>query len=214
MVYGVVTEVCVQYVKGARFAVGGRDLPMQEWLRHEWIRSGLPLSEANEACGVKNAATRKYVTRCHRWYYPPADAFANLADYANRHGLPEGRPYFSQDGCRPLSGQEWGRLRAKFYCAVGVHNVWREGQPRVDVYAGVPNLKGQVLRDARGPLPEEASLEWVPGYILYRTAKDYADGRHVTGIDVVHEVAPRIHESQEKAEILACLRIVVEHFIQ
>ena len=32
------------------------------------------------------------------------------------------------DGRRPLSGREWSALRAKFSCAVGVTNVWREPQ--------------------------------------------------------------------------------------
>ena len=44
----VTTEVCVQYVKAAR--IDG--LTLQEWLRHEWRRTGLPLRLANEACGV------------------------------------------------------------------------------------------------------------------------------------------------------------------
>jgi site-specific DNA-methyltransferase (adenine-specific) len=134
--FPVVTEVCVQYVKAARFASGGREMTMQEWLRHEWLRSGLPLSLTNKACGVKNAATRKYFTQCHLWYYPPVEAFERLVSYANRYGHPKGRPYFSIDGERPISGEAWGRLRAKFYCAVGIHNVWREPPVR-----GVERLK-------------------------------------------------------------------------
>lgn len=122
----VVTEVCVQYVKEASFPADGRQLSMQEWLRYEWERSGLPLSRTNEACGVRNAATRKYFTRCHLWYYPPVDAFVRLADYANRYGKPKGRPYFSLDGKKPLTGGEWAKMRAKFRCEVGVTNVWRE----------------------------------------------------------------------------------------
>ena len=38
---------------------------MQEWLRAEWRRTGLPWRAANEACGVSNAATRKYLTGDH-----------------------------------------------------------------------------------------------------------------------------------------------------
>lgn len=34
---------------------------------HEWQRAGLPLYKANEACGVKNAATRKYLTQDWLW---------------------------------------------------------------------------------------------------------------------------------------------------
>ena len=76
-------------------------MSMQTWLRHEWQRSGLALRLANAACEVLNAATRKYLTADHLWYYPPPDAFVKLADYANTHGKPEGRPYFSIDGKRP-----------------------------------------------------------------------------------------------------------------
>ena len=40
--FPVVTEVCAQYVKVATFIIHGRKASMQEWLRHEWQRSGLP----------------------------------------------------------------------------------------------------------------------------------------------------------------------------
>ncbi|XXU44711.1 DNA methyltransferase [Sorangium sp. So ce1014] len=124
--FPVVSEVCVQYVRKVLLESGGAGLPLKDWLRHEWERSGLPLRHTNEACGVKNAATRKYFTRCHLWYYPPAEAFERLVAFANAHGRPEGRPYFSVDGKRPLTGPEWASLRAKFHCEVGVTNVWRE----------------------------------------------------------------------------------------
>ncbi|HLF28000.1 MAG TPA: site-specific DNA-methyltransferase [Anaerolineae bacterium] len=124
--FPVVTEVCVQYVKEATFEIDGRQLTMQEWLRAEWERSKLPLYKTNEASGVKNAATRKYFTKDHLWYYPPVEAFEGLVRYANVHGDPSGRPYFSLDRQRSLTGAEWERMRAKFYCEVGVTNVWRE----------------------------------------------------------------------------------------
>ena len=66
----VVTEVCVQYVRRAEFLVEGRLASMRDWLRHEWKRAGLPMALANAACGVKNAATRKYLTADHLWYVP------------------------------------------------------------------------------------------------------------------------------------------------
>ena len=128
--FPVVTEVCVQYVRAAEFEADGRTLDMQAWLRFEWARTGLPFSKANEACGVANAATRKYLTACHLWYYPPPAAFARLAAYANEHGDRAGRPYFSLDGRRAVSPAEWERLRAKFTCEVGVTNVWREAPVR------------------------------------------------------------------------------------
>ena len=124
--FPVVTEVCVQYVKKTNFQADGTRLSMQGWLRYEWVRAGLPLWKTNEACGVKNAATRKYFTADHLWYFPPPEAFDALARYANAHGKPAGRPYFSLDGKRPLTGEEWAQMRAKFTCFTGVTNVWRE----------------------------------------------------------------------------------------
>lgn len=124
----VVTEVCVQYVKAARFEAAGRKLSMQEWLRHEWLRSGLPMHRANAACGVLNAATRKYLTADHLWYYPPPEMFVRMARYVNKHGDPRGRPYFAVDGKGPIDADGWAKLRAKFRCEVGLTNVWREPQ--------------------------------------------------------------------------------------
>jgi hypothetical protein len=113
-------------------------MTMQEWLRHEWLRSGLALRLANQACGVLNAATRRYLTTDHLWCYPSPKTFIKIAEYANRHGDPQGRPYFSLDGDRPLSGEEWAKMRAKFQCPVGVTNVW-EG-PQV---SGAERIQGE-----------------------------------------------------------------------
>ena len=124
--FPIVTEVCVQYVREPEFWTNGHRMTMKQWLRSEWARAGLPFHLANTACGVKNAATRKYLTADHLWYYPPVGAFVRLADYANKHGAPSGRPYFSLDGKQPISGERWGRMRAKFYCEMGINNVWRE----------------------------------------------------------------------------------------
>lgn len=136
--FPIVTEVCVQYVKAAQFSVNGKPATMQDWLRHEWMRSGLPLSASNAACDVANAATRKYLTADHLWYYPPPDAFAKLAKFANQHGDPAGRPYFSVDGRRPIPVAEWAKLRAKFTCEIGVTNVWRAPQ-----VAGAERIQGE-----------------------------------------------------------------------
>lgn len=126
----VVTEVCVQYVKNPTFDVDGQTMSMKEWLRYEWGRTGLPFSKTNEACGVKDAATRKYFTKCHLWYMPPAEAFEKIATYANIHGKEDGKPYFSINGNGPITKEEWARMRSKFYCPVGVTNVWQEPQLR------------------------------------------------------------------------------------
>ena len=116
----------MQYVKKTYFEHSGVRMTMQEWLRYEWIRAGLPLWKTNDACGVKNAATRKYFTADHLWYFPPPDAFDAFVRYANAHGKPSGRPYFSRDGQHPLTGKEWSRMRAKFTCDMGITNVWNE----------------------------------------------------------------------------------------
>ena len=126
----VVTEVCVQYVKKPIFFVDGKTMSMKEWLRYEWGRTGLPFSKTNEACNVKDAATRKYFTKCHLWYMPPAEAFEKIASYANEHGQESGKPYFSIDGNRQISRDEWANMRSKFYCPIGVTNVWQVPQLR------------------------------------------------------------------------------------
>lgn len=126
----VVTEVCVQYVKKPFFRVGDTELTMKEWLRYEWARTGLPFRLTNVACGVKDAATRKYFTKCHLWYMPPADAFEKIAQYANNNGDESGKPYFSINGKSPITKDEWAQMRSKFYCPIGITNVWNVPQLR------------------------------------------------------------------------------------
>lgn len=121
--FPVVTELCVQY----QFAARLDGLPLQRWLRREWLRTGLPLRRANEACGVKDAAVRKYLDPGHLWYCPPPETFAKMAAFANQHGRPEGRPYFSADGARPMGEMEWAAMRPRFRCPVGYTNVWDRG---------------------------------------------------------------------------------------
>ena len=122
--FPVVTEVCVQYVRRAEFSVSGKTLTLKEWLRQEWERTQLPLYKTNEACGVANAATRKYFTKDHLWYAPPPEVFAKLVTYANGHGAKEGRPYFSLDNEKPATQEEYARLFAKFDGKYGITNVW------------------------------------------------------------------------------------------
>jgi site-specific DNA-methyltransferase (adenine-specific) len=119
-----VTEVCVHYVKRPRFRCEGESLSLQEWLRYEWKRAGLNFSEANDACDVADAATRKYLTPGHLWYRPPVEAFGKLVEYANREGEEEGKPYFSVDGVEPLTREEYKGTFPKFDCEVGETNVW------------------------------------------------------------------------------------------
>ena len=124
--FPVVTEICVQYVREVRLD----SLTLKEWLRKEWLRTGLPLSKANLACGVADAATRKYLTQGHLWYFPPPQMFEKLAFYANQHGKPEGKPYFSINGTQSLTGEEWSKMRSKFYCPHGFTNVWERSALR------------------------------------------------------------------------------------
>lgn len=195
--FPVVTEVCAQYVREVRLDSRGERLPMKAWLRREWERSGLPLSQTNEACGVKNAATRKYFTRCHLWYYPPPEAFERLAAFANARGRPEGRPYFSVDGKRPLTGAEWAMLRAKFHCEVGVTNVWREPPVRgaerekADARALHGNQKplkllDRIIRASSDP----GDVVWEPfGGLCSVAVAAWSAGRRCYSA----EIAPRYH---------------------
>lgn len=122
----VVTEVAVRYTKKISLPTDDELLPIKEWLRHEWERSGLPLCLSNEACGVKNAATRKYLTQCHMWYLPPPEAAVNMARYCKKHGKATKRPYFSLDGVTPLTNDQWSKLRSKWNHSHGLTNVWQE----------------------------------------------------------------------------------------
>lgn len=141
--FPVVTEVCVLYQR--RFEVPTEDglLGVQEWLRHEWQRSGLPLYLSNEACGVRNAATRKYLTRDWLWYFPPGPMVARMAAYCNKHGFESGRPYFSLDGERSVTAEEWDRMRYPWTHTHGLTNVWTR-PPLHDS----ERLKGSLRRSA------------------------------------------------------------------
>lgn len=122
--YPVVTEVCAQYVRKNSLISQGVSLPLKDWMREEWKRTNLPFRLTNIACGVKDAATRKYFATDHLWYFPPSEAFVKIAAYANLHGDVSGRPYFSKSDGTPFSAEEWDLMRAKFHCEIGVSNVW------------------------------------------------------------------------------------------
>lgn len=144
--FPVVTEVCVQYVREALI----NNLPLKVWLLWEWKRTGLPLKHANNACGVKNAATRKYFNQGHLWYFPPTKIFERLVDYANKNGKSTGRPYYSVDGIKPLSGNEWAQYRAKFQCPYGYTNVW--DHPPVGGKERITTDKGKAIHPNQKPL--------------------------------------------------------------
>lgn len=123
----VVTEIAVRYTRRASLlGIGGTHLPLKDWIRAEWLRSGLPMNQANHACGVANAATRKYLTQCHLWYFPPGEAIVSMAQWCQERGVASERPYFSIDGTKPPTREAWDRLRAKWSHTHGLTNVWQE----------------------------------------------------------------------------------------
>ena len=194
----VTTEVCVQYVKPPRF----NGMTMQKWLRHEWQRAGLPLRLANAACGVANAATRKYLTADHLWYFPPPDAFVALASYANVHGDPKGRPYFRVNGERPFTVQEWERQRAKFTCPAGLTNVWNQphvgGAERINGDRQAMRWKFKSLHGSQKPLAlvnmtieictERGDMVWEPfGGLCPAAVSAWRIGRACRSAEIVPE---------------------------
>ncbi len=164
--FPVVTEVCVQYVREVKLD----NLTLKEWLRREWLRSGLPLRQANIACGVSDAATRKYFNQGHLWYFPPPDMFDKLVSFANNYGKPEGKPYFSIDGQSPLTGEEWSKMRSKFKCPYGYTNVWDRSALRND--ERIKSSDGKTVHLNQKPLDlmnliisassEEEDVVWEP----------------------------------------------------
>jgi site-specific DNA-methyltransferase (adenine-specific) len=141
--FPVVTEVCAFYQRAFTATGPGGPMPVKQWVRHEWTRSGLALQRANEACGVKNAATRKYLTRDWLWYWPPGAMTERLAVYANTHGQPSSWPYYSLDGEHPVTASEGDALRYRWRHAHGLTNVWSR-RPLQDS----ERLKGTLRRPA------------------------------------------------------------------
>jgi site-specific DNA-methyltransferase (adenine-specific) len=141
--FPVVTEVCAFYCRRLDICGAGGLMPVQQWLRREWQRSGLSLARANEACGVRNAATRKYLTQDWLWYWPSGEMIGRLAAYANRHGSKSGWPYYSLDGQVPVSAKDWDALRHRWHHAHGMTNVWR-----LPPLHGVERIKGTMRRAA------------------------------------------------------------------
>jgi len=146
--FPVVSEVCVQYVYEAKID----NQLLRDWLRSEWKRTGLPMKRANEACGVKDAATRKYFDKGHLWYFPPPDVFEKMAIFANTHGNPDGKPYFSKDGIKPMTSLEWENMRAKFNCPHGFTNIWERGSLRGSERIKAPKTNSKAAHLNQKPL--------------------------------------------------------------
>lgn len=141
--FPVVSEVCVLYQRRFSAETPGGSMTAQEWLRYEWQRAGIPLYKANEACGTRNAATRKYLTQDWLWYWPPGEMVEKLAEYANANGNETGWPYFSLDGDQPVTAKVWDGLRYRWTHQHGMTNVWQRG-----ALHDAERLKGTMRRAA------------------------------------------------------------------
>lgn len=144
--FPVVTEVCAFYTRTPVVPTrpnSDTTVHMKEWLLNEWIRTGLPRKAANEACGVKDAATRKYFDQGWLWYWPPVDVMMKLVNYANKFGNPSGYPYYSFDGRSPVTADEWQATRSPWHHEHGVTNVWERPSLR-----GAERFKGSMARSA------------------------------------------------------------------
>lgn len=188
-----VTEVCVQYTRPSTVSKTGETV--REWLRSEWKRAGLTFDEANDACGVKDAASRKYFGKDEQWYFPPAEMFEQLVEYANEHGDPDGEPYFALEDEKIPTGDDWEKLRAKFDCPVGVTNVWEHpqvrGEDRIELPDGTPHpnqkpleLMERVIRASTDP----GDVVWEPfGGLCTAAIASKRLGRQCRSAEVIDE---------------------------
>ena len=192
----VATEVAVRYTRRNLLSdASGNLLTLKEWVRAEWLRSGLPMNRSNEACGVANAATRKYLTQCHLWYFPPAEAMEKMAAYCTKHGAKTARPYFSLDGKTIFESAKWERMRAKWNHTHGLTNVWREppvhGRERIKSNSGegylhanqkpLSLMERQVLAST-----DEGDVVWEPfGGLCSASVAANAVGRRAFAAEVV-----------------------------
>ena len=103
--------------------------------------------------------------------------FEKIAEYANVHGKEEGKPYFSADGKKPITREEWANLRSKFYCPIGVTNVWqlpqlRNGE-RVKINQKAVHLNQKPLQLIERTIEmtsDKADVIWDPFAGLFTTA--------------------------------------------
>nr|WP_277988986.1 DNA methyltransferase [Ktedonosporobacter rubrisoli] len=189
--FPVVSEVCVQYIYEARI----NGLELKTWLLQEWKRTGLPIYKANEACGGANVATRKYFDQGHLWYFPPPEMFVKLQEYANIHGDPAGRPYFSLDGKNPGSLEQWTRMRAKFSCPHGFTNVWERNALHGSERFKSNGDNGKALHLNQKPLDlmamiisassDEGDVVWEPfGGLFTACMAARSNGRRACGAEI------------------------------
>ncbi|WP_417796029.1 DNA methyltransferase [Terasakiella pusilla] len=186
--FPVVTEVCVQYVKEPKID----DLLLKDWLLREWKRTGLPMRKANEACGVKDVATRKYFAKDHLWYFAPPERFEAIQKYANIHGAEAGKPYFEIEG-QEGTAERWAEYRAKFYCPHGFTNVWQrnslKGSERITTAEGKAVHLNQKPLDLMSNIisasTDEGDVVWEPfGGLFSATAASIALKRKAFGAEI------------------------------
>lgn len=212
--FPVVSEICIQYVREASLADNdGIKVPLKTWLRKEWQRSGLPLSLTNVACGVKNAATRKYFTQCHLWYFPPSDKIEALAVYATKFGKNTDRPYFSIDGITPVTARQWEKLRSKWNHAHGLTNVWSEPAVRGDERIRAQGLKSlhanqkplKLMRRIIEASSDKGDVVWEPfGGLCSATVAALELGRIAYSSELIEEFYSAAYER---------LGLVTEHIL-
>jgi len=189
----VVTEVAVRYTRRNLLPTDhGTLLPIKDWVRNEWQRSGLALFRANKACGVANAATRKYLTQCHLWYFPPPEAIVRMAHYCTQHGAPTRRPYFSLDGYTPITETAWAKMRAKWHHSHGITNVWSEpavhGSERIRTSQGYLHANQKplalMLRQIHASTDPQ-DVVWEPfGGLCSATLAALHSGRHAFAAEI------------------------------
>src|SRR6204780_4613608 len=93
--FPVTTEICVFYQR--RLEIAGPDgaMGVQQWMRHEWQRTGLPLSPANHGCasgrpyysldGLGPVSAKEWDGLRHRWRH--AHGLTNVWRLAPLHGV-------------------------------------------------------------------------------------------------------------------------------
>ncbi|TFV01190.1 site-specific DNA-methyltransferase, partial [Bacillus stratosphericus] len=101
-----------------------------------------------------------------------AEAFGKLVEYANKHGHNIGKPYFSIDGKKPISSEEWIKMRAIFNCPHGWTNIWDRPSLRGKERIKLPNKNTRAAHLNQKPLDlmkliiesssKENSVIWEP----------------------------------------------------
>lgn len=207
--FPVVSEVCVQYIMEPRV----EGLELKAWLLREWRRTGLPVRKSNEACDVADVATRKYLDQGHLWYSPPPAMFVKMQEYANKHGKPGGRPYFSIDGEKPGTLEQWTAMRSKFNCPHGFTNVWDRTALRGSERFKIDGETGKAIHLNQKPLDltrmiieassDEGDVLWEPfgglftGCIAARSAERRAFSAEVDPTYFHYGVKRLIQESRQ-----------------